>query len=70
MITSDSAGAKVQIQAVLDRAPDNPQALVYMASILLADGDAAAAATLWEHARATNPDAVQPLVLLARFHRG
>jgi putative PEP-CTERM system TPR-repeat lipoprotein len=66
----DKKTAASRLKDVLKHTPNDPNALVYLASILTSDGDTAGAVELWKQARDNSSDAVQPRLLLARFYRG
>ncbi len=65
----DTERAKAILQSILDQTPNQPQALLYLASVLVSEGEMEEAVKLWERARENNAEAVEPRVLLARYHR-
>ncbi len=70
MKKQDTPAARQRLQLILDRAPNQPQALLALASLLQKDGKESEAVKLWEQARENNPKAVEPRIHLARYYRG
>lgn len=63
------AAARGRYEAILRQAPDHVQALLGLAAIALEDRQAERALELWQQARAANPEAVAPRLLLANHYR-
>ena len=70
MKANDTQGSRKLLRRVLEQAPNQPQALLALASIFEREGNESEALQLWEQARANNPTAVEPRIYLARYYRG
>lgn len=65
----DNERAKEILHSILDQAPNLPQAMLYLASILVDEDQPDEALRLWEQARKNNPNAAEPRILLSRYYR-
>ncbi|MGE0858746.1 MAG: XrtA/PEP-CTERM system TPR-repeat protein PrsT [Gammaproteobacteria bacterium] len=65
----DRTAARAEFAAIEAREPKHLLALLGLAGLAIADGDAKRAEELWLEARKEHADAVQPRVLLSRLYR-
>ncbi|RPI44205.1 MAG: PEP-CTERM system TPR-repeat protein PrsT [Betaproteobacteria bacterium] len=67
----DSRAAIRRLETVIKHSPNNMQAMLALAAILAGTKDGQEEALRWiERAQQANPDSVEPLLRLARFHLG
>ncbi|MFT4564018.1 MAG: putative PEP-CTERM system TPR-repeat lipoprotein [Gammaproteobacteria bacterium] len=65
----DTDGARRRLEAVLERTPNEPQALVYLASMQVEQGNTDAAIALLKQARENHKGAAEPRIILSRLYR-
>ncbi|MDA0823717.1 MAG: PEP-CTERM system TPR-repeat protein PrsT [Proteobacteria bacterium] len=65
----DDDSARRRLETFLERTPNEPQALVYLASMQVEQGNTQAAIALLKQARDNNHDAPEPRIILSRLYR-